>query len=74
MKNIYFILRFSSYLLLFIGIFFVLGSIGSLDLDRITFVQFLLQELFAVLCIFFAYCVYYIKETFREKYLKNIKK
>lgn len=67
----YIILRVLSYVTGFCGVFGIIGTVGSLELDRITFGQFWLQEFFCVGLILLTIVVYYIRETFKYRHLRN---
>lgn len=69
-KVINFILKVLNYLICFGGIFMVLGTVGDLETNTITFAQFWLRELIAFAMISFAVIVYIIRAKFNYYFNK----
>lgn len=67
----YCVLKVINYIMGFVGAFGILGAVGSLECDTITFAQFWLYELCAFGLIGLTIVVYYIRECIREDFLRR---
>jgi hypothetical protein len=72
-KFIYGLLRFFNYCLTCAGAFGILGTVGALECDQISFGRFWIQELIAFCLIGLAFIVYNIRENFKYYYIKERK-
>lgn len=64
----YFILKVLGYAVGLLGAYGVLGVVGSLECDRITFGQFWLYEFFAACLIGLSILIYILREAVKEDY------
>lgn len=62
----YYILKVFGYIVGFLGVFGVIGFVGSFELDRITVAQFWMYEIHAFFLIALCFVVYYIREYIKE--------
>lgn len=68
-KIISFILKVLGYTFGIGGCLLFIGTIGAFDADSISFGQFLLQELIAIISICAALCVYAVREYFKLHFI-----
>lgn len=72
-KIILFILKVLCVILFVGGGFMILGSAGALERDNITMLQYLIQEITAILCIALSLIIFVIRENLKSKCHKKIK-
>ena len=68
---LYFLMRVFNYVIGFVGVFGVLGVVGGLEHDQITFGQFWLYEFYCVCLIGLTFIVYNIREAYKYRFLRN---
>ena len=77
-KVVCIVLKVLGYLLGFGGLFFMLGSVGSLECETISYGQFWMQELIALISVILAFACYQIRFEIlwyvEDKARKNRKK
>lgn len=65
---IYYVLKVLGYICGFVGVFGVLGFVGSLECDRITIAQCIVYEIHAFCLIGASYLLYYIRVLIEEDF------
>lgn len=70
-KAISSILEYLSYVIVFLGCIFAIGSVSAYDEGAITFIRFLLQELISVICIAGGIGVYALRDYFNARFMKD---
>lgn len=70
-KLLYILIRIFNYILGISGAFLVLGAVGGYENFQLTFGQFILCEILAIVIIFTACIVYSIRINFEDYFIKN---
>lgn len=65
------VLEYLSFIIVFLGCIFFIGSVGAYDAGSITFCRFLLQELGAVISIAGGIGVYAVRDRFNARFIKD---